>query len=117
MSALSSTPTAPAPAANPTVVNSDLRCALTGRPLSPEEAYWAPPLITARQLVETTVRTLFSAPGNLGAVLSAELPNVPYAPEARTQLGNRRSAEQLKLLGLLMLIAALLIVPIVLLVA
>lgn len=116
MSALTSRPTASSPA-DPTVVSSELRCALTGRPLSPEEAYWAPPLITARQLIETTVRTLLSTPGNLGAVLTAELPNVPFAPEARPELANRRTAEQLKLLALLMLIAAVLIVPIVLLVA
>lgn len=103
--------------AEPVVVSGELRCALTGRPLSPEEAYWAPPLITARELVTTTLRTLFTAPGNLGTVLTAELPNVPFAPEARAELSHRRTAEQLKLLGLLMLIAALLIVPIALLVA
>jgi hypothetical protein len=117
MPALSSTSTTSSSAADPTVVSSDLRCALTGRPLSPEEAYWAPPLITARELIETTMRTLFSAPSNLGAVLTAEQPNVPFAPEARPQLANRRSVEQLKLLALLMLIAALLIAPIVLLMA
>jgi hypothetical protein len=94
-----------------------LRCALTGRPLTPDEAYWAPPLVTARDLIGTTVQTIVRTPGNLGAVLTAEQPNVPYAPEARAELANRRSTEQLKLLALLMLLAAILIVPIVLLVA
>lgn len=114
---LTTPPMAAQPAPEPTVVSGELRCALTGRTLTPDEAYWAPPLITARELIGTTLRTLVSAPGNLGNVLTAELPNVPYAPEARAELGNRRSVEQLKLLGLLLLIAALLIVPIVLLVA
>lgn len=117
MSTLTSTPAASSSPADPTVVNGELRCALTGRPLTAEEAYWAPPLITARQLIDTTLRTLFSVPGDLGAMLTVELPNVPFAPEARPELGSRRTAEQLKLLALLMLIAALLIVPIVLLVA
>lgn len=97
------------------VVRNELRCALTGRTLTPDEAYWAPPLVTARELIGTLARTLFTNPSNLGHLLMAEQPNVPYAPEARPQLASRRSAEQLKLLGLLMLIAALIIVPIVLL--
>jgi hypothetical protein len=101
----------------PLVVNGELRCALTGRLLNAEEAYWAPPLITTGDLVRTVMQTLFTAPGTLGQVLMADMPNVPYAPEAREQLARRRSVEQVKLLGLLLFIAALLIVPIVLLVA
>jgi hypothetical protein len=101
----------------PLVVNGELRCALTGRLLSAEEAYWAPPLITAGDLVRTVVRTLFTAPGTLGQVLMADMPNVPYAPEARDLLARRRSVEQVKLLALLLLVAALLIVPILLIVA
>jgi hypothetical protein len=101
----------------PTVVSGELRCALTGRPLRADEAYWAPPLITARQLLATIFRTLFTAPGALGQLLLGELPNVPYAPEAREQLAARRTAEQLKILGLLLVVTALLVVPIVLLVA
>lgn len=100
----------------PLVVNGELRCALTGRLLSAEEAYWAPPLITTGELVRTVGRTLITAPGTLGQVLMADMPNVPYAPEARELLARRRSVEQVKLLGLLLLIAALLIVPIVLLI-
>ncbi|NTU82680.1 MAG: hypothetical protein HGA45_25465 [Chloroflexales bacterium] len=99
------------------MVSGELRCALTGRPLRPEECYWAPPLITTRQLITTLFETLLTTPGNLGQVLLGEQPNVPYAPEARPQLANQRSAEQVKLLALLLLVAALLIVPIVLLVS
>ncbi len=97
----------------PALVSGEIRCALTGRLLSPEEAYWAPPIITTRQLLVTLFRTVFTAPGNLGQVLLGEQPNVPYAPEARQQLGSKRSAEQLKLLVLLLVIAALLVVPII----
>lgn len=114
---ISSTPGRPTPEAEPAVVSGEIRCALTGRPLTPEEAYWAPPLITTGQLVTTLFQTLLTAPGNLGQVLLGEQPNVPYAPEARQQLANRRSAEQLKLLALLLVLATLLIVPIVLLVS
>jgi hypothetical protein len=93
-------------------VNGELRCALTGVPVSPEEAYWAPPLITAKELVTTMFTTLFRTPSNLGQVLFAEQENVPYAPDAREQLGARRTAEQLKLLVGLLVIAALIFVPI-----
>lgn len=99
---------------DPVVVSGELRCALTGRALTPEEAYWAPPLITTRQLVGTLTTTLLRAPGALGQVLMGDLPNVPYAPEAREQLASRRTVEQLKLLAVIMLVAALLIAPILL---
>lgn len=92
-----------------------LHCALTGRLLKPEEAYWAPPLITTRELVTTLFRTLLTTPGDLGRILTSQQPNVAYAPEVRTELARRRSSEQMKLLGLLLLIAGLLIVPMVLL--
>ncbi|NJN18927.1 MAG: hypothetical protein HC822_23050 [Oscillochloris sp.] len=97
------------------MISSGLTCALSGRPLKPEEAYWAPPLVTTRDLISTIFRTLTTTPGALGQVLMAEMPNVPYAPEMREELGARRTSEQLKLLAVLLLIAALLIVPIVLL--
>lgn len=95
----------PAPA-DKQVIQDQLVCALTGRPITAEEAYWAPPLVTARELVSTVTSALFRSPGSLGYILLSEQPNVPYAPEAREQLAARRSAEQLKLLlGLLVLIA------------
>src|SRR5207247_10956058 len=56
---------------------------LTGVPVSAEEAYWAPPLVTARELVTTIVSNLLRTPGNLGHALFAEQPNVPYAQEDR----------------------------------
>jgi hypothetical protein len=105
-----------APTTQPVVLSGELRCALTGRALKPEEAYWAPPLITAQDLVRTVFSNLLT-PSVLGAVLFGEQANVPYAPEAREQLAARRSTEQLKLLLLLLLVAALLITPIVLLVS
>jgi hypothetical protein len=100
---------------SPTVVEEQLFCALTGKPISAEEAYWAPPLVTTRQLVTTILRTLTRSPGNLGYVLLAEQPNVPYAQDAREQLAARRSAEQLKLLLGLLLVVALIATPILLL--
>lgn len=105
----------PTSGAEPAVVSGELRCALTGRPLSPDEAYWAPPVVTARQLITTVAQTLFTAPGNLGQILLGDLPNVPYAPEARPRLASRRTAEQLKLLMVLLVLAALLVIPIVML--
>ena len=94
--------------------NESLHCALTGKPISADEAYWAPPLITARELVTTVVRTAFQSPGLLGAVLMAEQPDVPYAQDAREQLAARRSAEQVKLLLLLLVVLAVLVTPILL---
>lgn len=98
----------------PIAVGGELRCALTGRPLTHDEAHWAPPLVTVRELVATVASTLLRTPGALGQVLLADMPNVPYAPEARERLAARRTAEQAKLLGLLLLVCALFIVPIVL---
>src|SRR5215831_966111 len=103
------------PAGNKTVVQEQLYCALTGVPISAEEAYWAPPLVTARELVATIFSNLFRTPGNLGVVLFAEQPNVPYAQAACEQLAARRSAEQLKLLVGLLLLVALVAAPILLL--
>ncbi len=107
---------ADAPAADqPAVVHEQLFCALTGKPVSAEEAYWAPPLVTARELITAVARGAMRSPGTLGHVLFDEQANVPYAPDAREQLAARRSAEQLKLLVGLLLVIALLVVPIVML--
>ncbi|HMP41075.1 MAG TPA: hypothetical protein PKA05_11890 [Roseiflexaceae bacterium] len=100
----------------PQLVEEQLYCALTGRPVASSEAYWAPPLITARELISTILSTLFTAPATLGQLLMAEQPNVPYAPDVREQLAARRSAEQLKLLVLLLAIGALIVIPLLLLV-
>ncbi len=87
----------------------ELRCSLTGRPLTPEEAYWAPPLITARDLVTVFFKTLVTNPAALRDILLSDLPDVPYAPEARPLLARRRSVEQAKLLGLLLIIAVVVV--------
>jgi hypothetical protein len=97
------------------VVEEQLYCALTGKPVSAAEAYWAPPLITARDLIGTVLRVGTRAPGTLGQLLFDEQPNVPYAPDARDLLAARRSSEQLKLLVGLLLVIALIAAPIVLL--
>ncbi len=98
----------------PVVVSGEVQCALTGKTLRAEDAYWAPPLITARELI-TAVITNLRTPSKLGVILFEEQPNVPYDPEARQQLGARRSIDQMKLLGLLLLIAAIIVIPIFLL--
>jgi hypothetical protein len=101
--------------AGKTIVEEQLTCALTGKPISADEAYWAPPLVTARELVSAILGNLVRSPGNLGHILLAEQPNVPYAQDAREQLAARRSAEQLKLLVGLLLVVALIAAPILLL--
>jgi hypothetical protein len=100
-----------AAAEQPAVVDEQLRCTLTGRAIARDEAYWAPPLITARQLVSTVARTLVTAPGNLGPILFDEQPNVPYAADVRDQLASRRSVEQLKLLLCLLVAVAVVALP------
>ena len=97
------------------VVHEQLYCALTGVPVSAEEAYWAPPLVTFRQLIAAIAHGLAHSPGTLGTILFAEQPNVPYAPAAREQLGAQRTAEQIKLLVSLLLVVALIATPILLL--
>lgn len=99
----------------PQVIEEQLHCALTGKPVSAAEAYWAPPLVTARELVTAVVRGALISPGTLSSILFEEQPNVPYAPDVREQLAARRSAEQLKLLVGLLFLVALLVVPIALL--
>ncbi|MBC8075132.1 MAG: hypothetical protein H7Y32_03575 [Chloroflexales bacterium] len=96
---------------SPTVVSGEVTCALTGKPMQAEEAYWAPPLITARSLVSAVVKNAVRTPSNLGHVLFEEQPNVPYHPEARQLLASRRTAEQLKLLLILLAVAAVIVLP------
>lgn len=105
------TPTQPA-----TVVDEDIVCTLTGKPLQREEAYWAPPLVTARELITSVIHALLHAPDTLGTILLAEQANVPYAQDARELLARRRSTEQMKLLAVFLVIGALIVAPILLLV-
>src|SRR5690349_20135769 len=100
---------------SPLVVSGEVHCAFTGKTLRAEDAYWAPPIITARELISAVSTNLVRTPSNLGHILFEEQPNVPYYPEARQLLASRRSFEQAKLLGVLLLIAALIVVPILLL--
>ncbi|MEO7912772.1 MAG: hypothetical protein ABIV47_24240, partial [Roseiflexaceae bacterium] len=51
------------------IVHEQLYCALTGVPVSAEEAYWAPPLVTFRQLMATITHGLMHSPGTLGTIL------------------------------------------------
>jgi hypothetical protein len=97
------------------IIHEQLYCALTGAPVSAEEAYWAPPLVTFRELIAAITHGLTRSPGTLGTILFAEQPNVPYAPAAREQLAARRSTEQIKLLVGLLLVVALIAAPILLL--
>lgn len=90
-----------------------LRCALTGEVISPEEAYWAPPLVTLEQLISTVAATATRTPGDLTRVLFGEQPKVPYSPRVREELAARRTTEQLKLLGVLLLLALLIAAPII----
>jgi hypothetical protein len=92
-----------------------VRCALTGKEIPASEAYWAPPLITTRQLISTIFSNLVRSPGNLRMILLEKEDDVPYAPDAREDLASRRTIEQLKLLGMLLFILALIAVPILLL--
>jgi hypothetical protein len=100
------------PASSP---DTQLYCALTGRPVTPEEAYWAPPLVTFKELASMTLSTLIRSPSMIGHILMAEQPDVPYSPEARDLLAKRRQAEQIKLLLALLVIAAIITAPILLL--
>jgi hypothetical protein len=88
------------PAAQP------LRCSLTGEEISPEEAYWAPPIVTFGDLLRAITSNI-SRPALLKQMLLGEQENVPYSPAAREELAARRTTEQLKLLGFLLLILAL----------
>ena len=105
----------PQAADTPAVVQEQIYCSLTGQPIDAETAYWAPPLVTARELVAAIVGGALHSPATLGQVLFAEQPNVPYDPAIRAELAARRSSEQLKLLVGLLLAIALIIAPIVLL--
>jgi len=102
----------PSPEQPAMVVDEQLHCSLTGKPIRSEEAYWAPPLITFRELVTTVVHTVMHTPNELGQVLFGEQPNVPYAQDARDLFAKRRSSEQLKLLIGLLVLAALIATPI-----
>jgi hypothetical protein len=93
-----------------------VRCALTDKEIPAQDAYWAPPLVTFRELMTVIFQTLTRNPSNFKHILFAEQPDVPYDPDIRDELASRRSAEQMKLALLLLAIVALIIVPLLLLV-
>jgi len=66
-------------------------------------------LITARQLVTTTLTTAARAPGLLGEVLFKELDQARYCPTCRAHIALRRQTEQLKFLGGLLLFLILVV--------
>jgi hypothetical protein len=104
----SNTNPVPMKAAEEAPVSGEVKCALTGKVLKAEEAYWAPPLITAQELVQAVATTTLQAPGNLGQVLFGEQATVPYDPEMRDELAARRTTEQIKLLLVLVVFFGLL---------
>ncbi len=106
--------TAPVHAPPPTIdPDTPVTCSLTGRTLRAGDAYWAPPLITAGELFGTIFRTALTRPGALGAVLAVDMPDVPYAPDAREQLAARRSTEQAKFLLVVLVVLAVILAPII----
>ncbi|NJP06461.1 MAG: hypothetical protein HC837_12965 [Chloroflexaceae bacterium] len=86
-------------------------CALTGNEIAADEAYWAPPLVTMGQLFGTIFANL-GRPAYLKQILLDIQEDVPYDPSIRDELASRRSSEQIKLLGLLLVIIALIAIPI-----
>jgi len=104
-SAAATSPTAADPLTTSAATSPEMvRCSLTGEWIRADEAYWGPPLITFEMLIGTIFKTLFTAPSNLKAILFSVDDDVPYAPHVRTQLSQRRTREQLKLLALLLVI-------------
>jgi hypothetical protein len=105
-SASNNAPAAPTAAEEPATATT-VRCALTGEEISSEEAHWAPPLVTLNQLF-AAVFDKNRETGSLTTVLFAEQPDVPYSPRAREELASRRTTEQLKFLGLVLVVLLIL---------
>lgn len=86
-----------------------VQCTVCRQGICGEHTYMGHPLITARQLVTTTVNTAVRAPALLNDLLFRELDKVPYCPECREEVAARRQSEQLKLMGGLLLILLLVV--------
>lgn len=94
------------------------RCTVCNTALCADHTKMGQPFITARQLVTTTTSTALRAPAMLSDLLFKELDLVPYCVDCRDELAAKRTAEQLKvLLGMLLIIAVVVGVPIYLMVA
>lgn len=80
----------------PAKVREQLVCALTSTPINADTAYWAPPLVTASQLVQNgNCEQTGHSPSTPGHVLFDEQPDVPYG-QRRANAGGpaqRRAAE------------------------
>lgn len=73
------------------------------------------PLITARQLATVTATTATRAPKMLGEILFREIEQVDYCEDCREVVAERRQSEQMKfLLGMLLVIALVVGVPVLL---
>ena len=83
-----------------------VQCARCGKPLAPDEAQMGQPLITAGELLRTVIKT----PGILTGPPLAE---VAYCAECRPIIAQKRVSEQLKVLGLMLLILSVVAVVII----
>lgn len=87
-------------------------CTKCGTALCTLHVHQGQPFISARQLVATTASTAVRTPALLGDILFKELDQVPYCAECREDLAARRTTEQLKfLLGMLLIVAVVVGVP------
>ena len=87
----------------------DTRCAFCQAGLCAEHAVAGQQFITARQLVVVMITTLFRTPRMLGEMLFKELDQVDYCSGCRQQLAVRRQTEQLKFLGGLVAMLAIVV--------
>ena len=83
-----------------------VQCARCGKPLAPDEAQLGQPLITAGELLRTIIKT----PGILTGPPLAE---VAYCAECRPIIAQKRVSEQLKVLGLMLLLLSVVAVVII----
>lgn len=82
------------------MADEQLTCARCGKALGPGEANMGPPLITAAELARMAVKTpaLLAGP---------PLPDVAYCADCRQIVAKQRTIEQVKVLGFLILLLAL----------
>lgn len=93
-------------------------CTVCRTALRDDDIKLGQPFITARQLVTTIVTTALRAPGVLSDLLFKELDQVPYCADCRDELAAKRTSEQLKfLVGVLLIMALVIGVPIYLMLA
>lgn len=87
-------------------------CALCDTSICAEHTQRWHPLITARQLITTTVSTATRAPSMLGEVLLQPIAQVDYCQSCRDLVSERRQTEQLKVaLGILLVLVIVVGLP------